>query len=208
MTGKIVQPAEIMLVSKVDEFSLPNTLPIDEGVLMGLRLNDTFTLTDTRNKTRRLKIVSINEHEVLANCYETSYIGTGTELSCTSRQIDSFVIGELPPVEQSIILRKDDILTIVQEIIEGNPAVIDEDGRVVCNGKISCQLPEVFEFIKLGDRILFDDGKIEGIINEVREGEFDVKITLAKEKGSKLKAEKGINFPDTNFGNKWINYEG
>ena len=200
VTGNIIQPAEILLVPKVDEFSLPNTLPIAADVLAKLALHDEFTLTDTRNKTRRLKVIALQDSGVVTHCYETSYIGTGTALQCTNRQLETIVVGELPPVEQAIILRVDDVFTIVKEAIEGLPAVIDEDGNVIRNGRISCQLPEVFEFISTGDRILFDDGKIEGVIQTIREGAFDVRITLAKENGSKLKAEKGINFPDTNLG--------
>ena len=200
VTGNIIQPAEILLVPKVDEFSLPNALPIAADVLEKLALHDEFTLTDTRNKTRRLKVIALQDDGILIHCYETSYIGTGTALRCTNRQLEAIVVGELPPVEQAIILRVDDVFTIVKEAVEGLPAVINEDGIVVQNGRISCQLPEVFEFITSGDRILFDDGKIEGVIETIREEEFDVRITLAKENGSKLKAEKGINFPDTNLG--------
>ena len=200
ITGNIIKPAEIILVPKVDEFSLPNSLPIDSKILSQLKLDDSFTLTDTRGKTRRLKVVTVNESNVMIHCYETSYIGTGTTLHCSNRQMESIEVGELPPVQQSIILRKGDVLTILKEEIDGIPAQIDEDGNVIQNGKISCQFPEVFEFIKSGHSILFDDGKIEGVVQTIREGEFDVLITLAKENGSKLKAEKGINFPDTNLG--------
>lgn len=199
ITGNIIKPAEIILAPKVDEFSLPNTLPIATAVISQLQLNDTFALSDTRNKSRKLKVVALEENRVLAHCYETSYIGTGIELHCINREMEVISVGELPAVEQAIILREGDTLTVFKDSIKGTPAVIDEDGVVVQNGKISCQLPQVFEFIKSGDRILFDDGKIEGVIEEVRKSEFDVRITLAKENGSKLKAEKGINFPDTNL---------
>ncbi len=200
VTGSIIQPAEIVLVPKIDEFSLPNTLPLAPEVLETLKVQDEFILTDTRNKRRRLKVIAKRDSGIRAHCYETSYIGTGTILECTNRELPPVVVGALPSVEQSIILRMGDVFTIVQEGIEGLPAVIDEDGNVIQNGKISCQLPEVFGFISSGDRILFDDGKIEGVIETVREGAFDVRILLAKENGSKLKAEKGINFPDTSLG--------
>lgn len=200
ITGNIVKPAEIILVPEVDEFSLPNTLPLKSELLSKLRLGDTFTLIDTRNKTRKLKIVAFDDSGIIAHCYETSYIGTGTELHCTNKELGAITIGELPPVEQAIILRKEDILTVFKDKIEGTPPVIDEDGNLIKNGQISCQLPQIFEFIKSGDRILFDDGKIEGVIQDIQEGSFNVRITLAKENGSKLKAEKGINFPDTNLG--------
>ena len=199
ITGNIIKPAQILLVPKVDAFSLPNTLPVDNKALAQLQVGDSFTFTDTRGKTRRLKIVDTTSNTV-AHCYETSYIGTGTTLYCSTREMDLMEVGELPAIEQSIILRTDDVFTVVKEPMDGIPAVIDEDGNVSRKACISCQLPEVFDFIAPGDRILFDDGKIEGIIQTIRDDAFDVLITLAKEKGSKLKAEKGINFPDTHLG--------
>ncbi|MEK6152343.1 pyruvate kinase [Flavobacteriaceae bacterium 3-367] len=200
VTGNIVQPAEIVLVPRIDEFSLPNTLAVAPNDLAKLDLNDTFTFTDTRDKTRKLKIIALNDNEAIAHCYETSYIGTGTELHSTNQPLEKIIVGELPPIEQALILRKGDVFTVVKEDVEGIPALIDEDGKVIQKALISCQLPEVFDDITSGDRILFDDGKIEGVITEVGKSAFDVRITLAKEKGSRLKAEKGMNFPNTNLG--------
>lgn len=200
VTGNIVKPAEIILVSELSEFSPENTLVINKRELEKLNINDKLTLTDTRNKRRRLKIMAIHDDEVIAHCYETSYIGTGTALYYDERDVEPLMVGELPPVVQSIILRKDDMLTLLKEPIEGAPAIIDEDGKVVERAMVACQLPEVFDVIASGDRILFDDGKIEGVITEIHQDTFDVRITQAKENGSKLKAEKGINFPDTDLG--------
>ena len=109
-------------------------------------------------------------------------------------------VGEIPPVELAIILRTGDLLTITRKDIEGNPAEFDEDGNIVKRAHVSCQLQEVFEHIKAGEKILFDDGKIEGLIEEVQSDQFEVRITRAKEKGAKLKSEKGMNFPETRLG--------
>ncbi len=64
---------------------------------------------------------------------------------------------------------------------------------------IPCTFLEAFETAKPGERIFFDDGRIGGIIQAVSQDRIDVKITSAKEGGAKLREEKGINFPDTNF---------
>jgi len=57
--------------------------------------------------------------------------------------------------------------------------------------------PEVFAFVKPGDRIWFDDGKIGGIIRFKNKDQIHVEITQARYNGSKLKAGKGINLPDS-----------
>jgi pyruvate kinase len=62
---------------------------------------------------------------------------------------------------------------------------------------ISCTLAEVFANVKCGDRIFFDDGKIGGVVVGVRPAELLVDITSAKHQGSRLRADKGINLPDS-----------
>ena len=200
VTGKIIRPAAIVLIDKVGELSPENSLPIGQEVLSALNHGDSFDLTDCRGKKCSITIVAGDTRELIAHCSDTSYIGTGTTLQCTNRTLETITVGELPPIEQHIVLRKNDVLTITRDNKEGVPALIDEAGQLIQKGRISCQLPEVFDYIHQGDRVLFDDGKIEGIISELRDGEFDVNITLAKENGTKLKSEKGINFPDSRLG--------
>lgn len=62
---------------------------------------------------------------------------------------------------------------------------------------ISVQLPEIFQDTKVDERIYFDDGKIGGIVTETDSNGITVKVTEAAIKGSKLRADKGINLPDT-----------
>jgi len=70
-------------------------------------------------------------------------------------------------------------------------------GAVHSPADVPCTLPEVFDDVKVGERVWFDDGKIGGVICTVEEGCFDVKVNHAKPTGAWLKAEKGINLPDT-----------
>jgi len=60
-------------------------------------------------------------------------------------------------------------------------------------------MPEIFDFVKPGESVLFDDGKIVGEIKELLKNELHIKIRYAKTGGSKLKAEKGINLPDSDL---------
>lgn len=198
-TGNIVSPALLVFVPEIKEDSEPNTIPVAMEWLKKLALGDKFTLTDTRNKQRKLKVVEIRDQQVLVHCYKTSYISTGTVIRCRNRKLEDVLVGEFPPIEQSILLRTNDVLTITKANISGNPAKFDEDGNLVEKATISCQLPEVFNRIKEGETILFDDGKIEGVIETIFTDCFEVRITRANEKGSKLKAEKGMNFPTTDL---------
>ncbi|WP_411030674.1 pyruvate kinase [Spongiimicrobium sp. 3-5] len=199
-SGNIVSPALILLVPQITEDSEPNTIAVASEWLGQLKEEDQLILTDTRNKLRKLKVVKVTGAQVLAHCYETSYIGTGTVVSNTRKDVEECAVGELPPIERAILLKINDILTITKADIPGQPSEFDEDGNLLKGAHISCQLPAIFNRLKEGDQIVFDDGKIEGHIETMHPDYFEVRITRAKEKGSKLRAEKGMNFPTTDLG--------
>ena len=198
--GNVINPALMILVAKLHEESDQQEIPVDDSWLSQLKVGDEIFFEDTRQKKRKLKVIHRHEHEVLANCYDTSYIGTGTLLAAKDPQIGEVRVGEMPPLEQSILLRVNDVIRLTREKIPGQPAKFDEDGNLLERAFISCEVPEVFARVKVNEVILFDDGKIEGLIEQISEDYFDVRITRAKESGSKLKAEKGINFPTTDLG--------
>lgn len=65
---------------------------------------------------------------------------------------------------------------------------------------MECTLPQALAAIELGHRIFIDDGKLTTRVRRRAEWGVEVEIiTGPTEKGYKLKAEKGINFPDTVF---------
>ena len=61
----------------------------------------------------------------------------------------------------------------------------------------SLSLPELIGRIKTGDRVLYDDAKLEGIVVEANGTEAIVRVLRTKTGGVKIKPEKGLNFPDT-----------
>ncbi|MEO0554078.1 MAG: pyruvate kinase [Bacteroidota bacterium] len=60
---------------------------------------------------------------------------------------------------------------------------------------ISCGNKELFKAVQPGEPVLFDDGKISGVVKDKDEDHFQVKIKGQPE-GKKLKRDKGINVPD------------
>jgi len=101
--------------------------------------------------------------------------------------------------EGFIRLRQGDLLHIYRKPIVGKNAVKGKDKPEPRPAKISCSIPEILDKIKPGKTIWFDDGKIAGTILDVQQEYAVVEITKANPKGSKLKAEKGINLPDTHL---------
>jgi pyruvate kinase len=79
----------------------------------------------------------------------------------------------------------------------GKPARRTETGEVIEPARIACSNPEVIGALHPGERVKFDDGKIEGIVRAIESDGAVIEITLAADRGSKLRSEKGINVPDT-----------
>lgn len=198
--GNIIHPAVVYLVDQLAEDAPEETFPVSDEVLARLQVGDKLELTDTRGKLRRLKVVAVAEGQVQLHAYETCYLATGMEVHTERTDLPSFSLGEIAPLEQVLILREGDTLLIHKEPKDGEPAIINEDGELVREAHVSCQLPEVFEKVVEGETILFDDGKIGGQILEKTADWFRVKIMRAKLGGAKLRAEKGINFPTTDLG--------
>jgi pyruvate kinase len=65
---------------------------------------------------------------------------------------------------------------------------------------VECTLPEVFGKVQPGARILFDDGKIAGVVCRSSDRALEVEIIHCDGGGAKLGSDKGINLPDTELG--------
>ena len=62
---------------------------------------------------------------------------------------------------------------------------------------VECTLPEVLGAAALGDRVFIDDGKIAAEIERAEAWGVVARVTLARERGVRLKPERALNFPDT-----------
>ncbi|MEH6680228.1 MAG: pyruvate kinase [Sediminicola sp.] len=199
-SGEIIKPAIIKLVAKMSGNPKFDELPVGAEWLSLLKVGDQVHLRDGRNKSRTLEIAHISPDAVFAHAEKTTYIGTGSVLRILTDMRSETIVGDMQPLERSILLRVDDELIIHREDRPGEAAKFDEKGNLLSKAHISCQLPEVFDRVAVGESILFDDGKIEGKIVAVFTGSFEVHITKAKSTGSRLRAEKGVNFPTTDLG--------
>ncbi|MEQ9308623.1 MAG: pyruvate kinase [Balneolaceae bacterium] len=195
--GQVIEPVKIEFVPELNPNN-PNELKVDLKWLQELKKGDKINFTDTRDKHRKLIVKSVYDNKVIATSKKTSYIQTGTLLTVHST-LKKCIVGELPSVEKPIVLRKGDTLRILKEEISGEPAQYGIDGKLISNGFISCSSDEIFDYIKVGESIIFDDGKIVGSIKALLENEIQIEIIQAKVSGSKLRADKGINLPETNL---------
>jgi pyruvate kinase len=63
--------------------------------------------------------------------------------------------------------------------------------------QVSCTLPEVLDRLAPAHTVWFDDGKLQGEVEEVRSEGVLVRVLRTGPKGAKLAPEKGLYFPDT-----------
>jgi len=196
--GEVIRHSSIELVAELDP-GVTNEIQVDLNWLNSLSEGDSIDFKDARRKKRKLFVKKVLKDRVIATCRKTCYIETGAVLKSLSTLEESRV-GMLPTKEQSILLRTGDHLRLLKEQVPGTPAELNENDEIVSIASISCSAPEIFPTVKPGEKILFDDGKIEGIIREVAESEILIEILQTKVGGTKLKADKGINLPNSNLG--------
>ena len=196
--GQVVKPAQIWLSPYPPERADWVHLPVSAESIDSLALCPEWQFRDARNKKRRIKIIRKEENGLLAHSLHTAYVVTDSLLVPEwELAVPPVRIGEMPALEQKIRLHKGDLLVLDKNNPAGQAAQISSNGQILSPARISCTSEDIFLFVQKGERILFDDGKIEGIILDVSKEELLIEITGAGLYGSLLKADKGINFPDS-----------
>ncbi|WP_328602945.1 pyruvate kinase [Nocardia terrae] len=163
-------------------------LPVDAAWLPYLAPTSTFRLRDARDAKRVFTVVHADASGALACTGRTAYVMTGTKLVTDAGEITE--VGPLPAVEQYLVLSPGDTLLLTRDCA---PAAVPPQGLP----RIGCTLPEVFGNVRRRQPILFDDGKITGRILDCGPDTITVTITDATAVGSKLRAGKGVNLPET-----------
>ncbi len=214
LLGKVTSPAEAWLVSdrsiqieKIKTIDEEILIPLSDEFLNSLKPRDEILFTDSRGKDKKLVVDKKFNNKRLVSCFESAYIKSGTTLTLKNKRDTNGVttnVGELLPLEESIILKEGDKLIIHSDPTPGEPTEFNNEGVLVKPAHISCTLPEIFKDVKSGEQIILDDGKIEGVIKNVEPDKIEVEITYSKEEGSKLRADKGINLPESKLSIKGL----
>ncbi len=191
--GRVLDSAHCWLTAADDPrpAPVPGTvvLPVTGGWLRALEPADLVELVDTRGSRRRLVVKTVTAAGVLAAADRTSYLATGTRLRVRGK--GSTRVATLPPLELELTLRTGDLLVLTRD---RTPAAATPGSP-----RIGCTLPEAFGHVLTGQTVHLDDGRISGTVSVAGPDQFTVTITDAADGGSHLRAEKGINLPDTDL---------
>jgi pyruvate kinase len=200
--GQAIAPARVCFTLTPEEHASQAIVVPVRGELPGkARPGDTVHLVDARERKRSLNVVEADGDSCLCEGDATAYVLPGTVLSLRrkGKTVARAEVGELPPVEQAIVIEPGDHLDLVLGEVVGRDALHDDDGAVREPAMVGCALAEVFSSVRVGERVFFDDGKIAGVIGEVSGERIRVVITSAVGGSAKLRGEKGINLPDSDL---------
>jgi len=189
-TGHVVSPARLWLGEAdpaVDDDA--PAVPVVEPAWTAARTpGEKLRLRDARDSGRTLRVLEATGSGVLVECVKTVYFATG--LAVEAEDGSRGTLGELPAVEQSMRVRTGDTIVLTRDMA---PVPARGTGPF----RIGCSLPEAFTDARPGQAVWIDDGRIRCRIRAVDPQEIELEVLAAGPDGAKLKAEKGINLPET-----------
>jgi len=199
LRGVAITPALATLVagSAPDDFD-GTFVPVDASWIEGRRPGDLVDMVDTRGSRRELRVMEAVPGRLVVEAWDTTYVESDATLTCHG---DSTRVGILPAIPQYHVLQVGDTLVLTLDLKPALPWRHGEPGQA----RIGCTLPAAFDAAKAGQRVFLDDGKITGVIESVGTEEIGVRIVTASPRGSRLRAEKGINLPDTDLTVRAVN---
>jgi pyruvate kinase len=192
LRGVPVTPAVATLTGGSGSGADATELPVDPSWIKRRHSGDVVDLIDARGSRRELRILETAPGICKVEVWDTAYVETGTALSCHG---DVTRVGELVRIPQYHLLRAGDTLVLTREL---DPAVPWRHGQPGC-AQIGCTFAAAFDAAKVGERVNLDDGKLTGVIDDVAHNEIHVRIVSSAASGSRLRAAKGINLPDTDL---------
>jgi pyruvate kinase len=203
--GKVVAPAQARLLGagdrQGDDAAAPS-IRVEGNLLDDLVPDDVLHLVDARGKRRSMRVGFVGAH-VEVSTHGTVYLVEGTELR-NLRTAAVGVVGPLLPAAGHVDLDTGRIVDLVAAGSSSGGGLADvrtdvaDDEQIV----IGCTLHEAVDALQVGHRVFFDDGAFGGRVEALEIGPdgrriAKVRITTGPPGGGKLRAEKGINLPDT-----------
>ena len=210
--GRIKSPARLWLTPDENRMRPPEgadgCLYLNANWLAACAPGDSIHFKDARGSGRTMSIKASEGANRWAELRKTAYITPETDFHLRRRgeghvhdasveHVPATRPRNIPALVQNLVLHVGDTLMLTRTFMAGHPAIYDEQGRLLSPATVSLTLPEIFDQVKPGEPIWFDDGKIGGTIRAIDDEAISVEITHAAAAGSKLEADKGINVPES-----------
>lgn len=199
--GPVAAPEVLATAGAIGDHGIARVVVRPRGWASARTVGERITITDARGSRRRLRVIEVDEQGCTVAVRRTAYLVEGTVLveGTGSDEARTVTVGALPPRDQFHLVRPGDTIVLTRDLTPA-PVSAPDAGRTDAapvTHRIGCTLPEVFDDTAVGARVWFDDGLIGGTVTARDADSLTVLIAHAAPTGTKLRAEKGINLPDT-----------
>jgi pyruvate kinase len=199
--GRLLEPAAVVLqpASRASVVTGGPVLILDDAWFAALRRGDVLRFRDTRGKRRAFVIRRVTGSEAVAETRERAYVIETTQLAHErgGRLLGHGHVRIGGTSKAGIPLAAGDLFILTPRDVAGHGPRRNARGRVVEPACISCTSPESLVGIVAGHRVLFDDGAVEGVVERIKAGDIHVRVRHTSRPVVKLRADKGINLPDS-----------
>ena len=191
--GRVVDPARLGLRAAGATAPVAGAtvhVGVDASWLAQVQVGDRLELVDARGARRVLMVTRREASGAVAELLKTAYLVPTTRLvRHHGNDTSTTTLAGLIASPGAVLVERGDMVLLTHADIASKS---DAD-------TVSCTLPEVFDQVRPGERIWFDDGRIGGVIRNARPDGLDIEITHARAGGEFLRGDKGINLPDSHI---------
>lgn len=193
--GRVIAPARVVLrpARRAAEPSEEPVLLLDDEWFATLRTRDVLRFRDARGRQRRFIVRRVGPDEVVAETRRRAYVVERTRYTHRrgTRTLRRGRAGLAGVPGGAIELAAGDALVLAGRDVDGRPA------RRTAPAIVACTAPAALTRVEVGHRVLFDDGKIEAVVERVDRPDLRLRVRRTSRPVVKLRAEKGINLPDS-----------
>lgn len=196
--GEMRYPSRLWLVPESLEGNLPEppemegTRPlrmmVENEWFENLELGIKVRTADNRGVQRSFLVMEKHDDGALLQGDRSTWIRNHAMLEVNFERTR---VRGIPPLRRGVHLERGDELLLTADLTPVDPP---RDGEVA---QIGCTEPSIFEALKVGDPVLFNDGALYSTVEKLGPGEALLRITQAKDGGQTIYENCGINLPGT-----------
>ena len=183
--GQTIEPSRTRLGIQGE-----GVLPIGELWTEQMAVSDTLRFVDSAGRNRKLTIIEKHPDHLIGACKQSFYLTPKTPLQWFRGdiQLGEQPCGEIAAKPYSVDLAVGDVVTLVEEegVPQNPPAAM-----------FGLTIPGLLSAVDLHDRVVFDDGKLNGVVVDKSPGIVRIHIAQAQAERVCLKDKKGVSFPDS-----------
>lgn len=201
--GNVIAPARVIIgrAATRNGSESPSSLHLRNDSFARVRKGDELRFRDARGKKRTLVIEELEGDRLVAISTERAYVldQVKAQIHRGETRIGHVTLEVGGNGDASIDIKTGDALVLTSRPCRGQSPRRDSQGRIDKPGVIGCTLASALDHLTVGHRVLFDDGRIQAVVERIdKKGkDYWLRVVRTHKETVRLHAEKGINLPDT-----------